>query len=115
MNMIQFDETGFGKGQYVDLKLSLKLAFEPTGVDLKKEPKKPTHTVYADTPHGFIDIGSLWTKIAQNGKNAGTLFHSMSLDDPSFPTMLHLKSWPTGEKGEYRLFWSRDTARDVAA
>lgn len=114
-NVMNIDtKEGFGRGNWSDLTNNLNLAFEPTGAD-PKDPKQPSHTVYAVVGERNIDIGSMWRNTVTQGPHTGQKYYSMELDDPSFQRELKLSTWPTGEADEWRLFWSRDKREQKAA
>lgn len=116
--IININKDGFGIGNYGDLSMSFKISLEPIQDDTARpvDGPNPTHNVYADVGGGPVLVGAAWTK---KGKKPNTRtyqknFYSLSLDDPSFPRVLHLHAFPTDDKEQFEIVWSRQQERNAA-
>jgi uncharacterized protein (DUF736 family) len=88
-----------GDGSFAGVIKTLNLNIKARLVVVEKESdKSPDLRALA----GPIEIGACWKKIA---KETGREYHSVKLDDPSFPAPIHASLVET-EDG-YALFWSR--------
>lgn len=86
------------------------LAFQAKGVRITSSPSTnpdaPSHRVFV----GRADIGGAWPKTAEK---SGRDYHSLRLDDPSFPAPIYANLVADAEnEGAYILIWSRPTAKN---
>ncbi|QCG95784.1 DUF736 domain-containing protein [Azospirillum sp. TSA2s] len=77
------------------LTLNIKARFVPVERDSEKSPD--LRVLY-----GGIEIGAGWRKAA---KETGRPYHSVKLDDPSFPAPIYASLVEVD--GAYALIWSR--------
>ncbi|MBA8908277.1 uncharacterized protein (DUF736 family) [Aminobacter ciceronei] len=71
----------------------------PAGGD---NEKGPDFRIFA----GATDFGAAWKKTSREGGD----YHSVKLDDPSFPAPIYASLVETDTEGEFSLIWSRRTA-----
>lgn len=91
--------TGF-KGSVKTLNLNVKtVEFVPAGGD---NDKAPDFRIFS----GATEFGAAWKKRSREGRD----FHSVKLDDPSFPAPIYASLVETDTAGEFALIWSRRAA-----
>ncbi|MGN8024337.1 DUF736 domain-containing protein [Phyllobacterium sp. 22229] len=89
------NDDGSFAGVIKTLNLNIKARFVPAE---KESDRSPDLRAFA----GTIEIGAGWKKIA---KETGRDYHSIRLDDPSFPAPIYA-SLVANDDG-YALIWSR--------
>ncbi len=89
------DDDGSFAGTIKTLTLNIKVRFVPVEKDNEKSPdlRRSANT---------IEIGAGWRKTA---KDTGRVYHSVKLDDPSFPGPIYASL--VEMDGGYALIWSR--------
>ncbi|WP_409371653.1 DUF736 domain-containing protein [Mesorhizobium huakuii] len=55
---------------------------------------------------GATEFGAAWKKTSREGRD----YHSVKLDDPSFPAPIYASLVETDTEGDFSLIWSRRTA-----
>ena len=55
---------------------------------------------------GATEFGAAWKKTSRDQRD----YHSVKLDDPSFPAPIYASLVETDTKGEFALIWSRRAA-----
>ena len=93
------NEDGIFQGSIKTLSLNTKVRFVPSPVT--DNDKAPDLRAYAGNG---IEFGAAWTKRTKDGARA---YHSVKLDDPSFPAPLYASLVEATETGTYNLVWSR--------
>ncbi|TPK60667.1 DUF736 domain-containing protein [Mesorhizobium sp. B2-4-15] len=96
-----FTSTAKGfKGSVKTLNLNVKAVdFVPAEGD---NEKGPDYRIFA----GATEFGAAWKKASREGRD----YHSVKLDDPSFPAPIYASLVETETQGEFSLIWSRRTA-----
>ena len=56
-------------------------------------------------PHN-TEFGAAWKKTSREGRD----YHSVKLDDPSFPAPIYASLVETDTEGDFSLIWSRRAA-----
>ncbi len=93
-------ESGFS-GSVKTLTLNVKsVKFVPVESD---NDKGPNFRVLA----GATEFGAAWKKTARETQRD---YHSVKLDDPSFPAPIYASLVETETEGEFALIWSRRAA-----
>ena len=93
-------ENGFA-GSVKTLTLNVKsVKFVPVESD---NEKGPNFRVLA----GATEFGAAWKKVARETQRE---YHSVKLDDPSFPAPIYASLVATDTEGEFALIWSRRAA-----
>lgn len=88
------------KGSVKTLNLNVKaVEFVPAEGD---NEKGPDFRIFA----GATEFGAAWKKTSREGRD----YHSVKLDDPSFPAPIYASLVETEAEGEFALIWSRRTA-----
>ncbi|MER8954366.1 DUF736 domain-containing protein [Mesorhizobium sp. M0833] len=64
--------------------------------------KGPDFRIFA----GATEFGAAWRKTSREGRD----YHSVKLDDPSFPAPIYASLVETDTGGEFSLIWSRRSA-----
>ncbi|RJT35001.1 DUF736 domain-containing protein [Mesorhizobium waimense] len=62
-------------------------------------------SVLCAAPHN-TEFGAAWKKTSREGRD----YHSVKLDDPSFPAPIYASLVETETQGEFSLIWSRRAA-----
>ena len=88
-------EDGSYTGAIKTLSLNIKARFRPT--ELSENEKAPNLRVMA----GNVEIGAAWQRTSKDN----TVYHSVKLDDPSFPAPIYANLFK-GETDD-SLVWSR--------
>jgi uncharacterized protein (DUF736 family) len=88
-------EDGTLTGTIRTLSLNVKARFVPT--EPSSNEKAPALRVFA----GPVEIGAAWKRTSKDN----TLYYSVKLDDPSFPTPIFANL--VEAEGGYTLVWSR--------
>ena len=88
-------EDGSYTGAIKSLSLNLKARFLPA--QLCENEKAPRLRVLA----GNVEIGAAWQRTSKDN----TVYHSVKLDDPSFPAPIYANLVAVDD--EYALVWSR--------
>jgi uncharacterized protein (DUF736 family) len=88
-------EDGSYTGTIKTLSLNIKARFLPA--ELSENEKAPSLRVMA----GNVEIGAAWQRTSKDN----TVYHSVKLDDPSFPAPIYA-NLATVDEG-YALVWSR--------
>ncbi len=88
-------EDGTLTGTIRTLSLNVKARFVPT--EPSANEKAPALRVFA----GPVEIGAAWKRTSKEN----TLYYSVKLDDPSFPTPIFANL--VEAEGGYTLVWSR--------
>ena len=122
INRLMIDQnTGMGQGNFRSMALNLDFMMEPNpDFKVTEADRSPSHFVYLKSPHGPVDAGAAWIKTAQEGKNRGQKFFSISIDDPSFDQALSFYAFQEGqpkskdEPAEYEVKWRRARSREAA-
>lgn len=124
MNTLTFNEdfkSAYGKFASLDFALDLELQAIDANWDGGKMPEatangagRPAYDVFGVGRAGPAKIGAAWVKPIKRGDSAGQKMISLSLDDPSFPTALHLSAFPGRAKGEFDVKWERPRRADNA-
>jgi len=96
-----FSRTAKGfKGSVKTLNLNVKAVdFVPAEGD---NEKGPDYRIFA----GATEFGAAWKKTSREGRD----YHSVKLDDPSFPAPIYASLVETETEGEFSLIWSRRAA-----
>ncbi|MER9431515.1 DUF736 domain-containing protein [Mesorhizobium sp. M0408] len=96
-----FSRTANGfSGSVKTLNLNVKtVSFTPVDGD---NEKGPDFRIFA----GATEFGAAWKKTSREGRD----YHSVKLDDPSFPAPIYASLVETDTDGEFSLIWSRRTA-----
>ena len=96
-----FSSTAKGfKGSVKTLNLNVKTVdFVPAEGD---NEKGPDYRIFA----GATEFGAAWKKTSREGRG----YHSVKLDDPSFPAPIYASLVETDTEGEFSLIWSRRAA-----
>ena len=96
-----FTSTAKGfKGSVKTLNLNVKTVdFVPAEGD---NEKGPDYRIFA----GGTEFGAAWKKTSREGRD----YHSVKLDDPSFPAPIYASLVETETQGEFSLIWSRRVA-----
>ncbi|MBZ9777110.1 DUF736 domain-containing protein [Mesorhizobium sp. CO1-1-8] len=96
-----FTSTAKGfKGSVKTLNLNVKAVdFVPAEGD---NEKGPDYRIFA----GATEFGAAWKKTSREGRD----YHSVKLDDPSFPAPIYSSLVETETQGEFSLIWSRRAA-----
>ncbi|WP_027168847.1 DUF736 domain-containing protein [Mesorhizobium sp. WSM3224] len=96
-----FSRTAKGfKGSVQTLNLNVKAVdFVPAEGD---NEKGPDFRIFA----GATEFGAAWKKTSREGRD----YHSVKLDDPSFPAPIFASLVETETAGEFSLIWSRRAA-----
>ncbi|MER9470856.1 DUF736 domain-containing protein [Mesorhizobium sp. M0482] len=96
-----FSRTANGfSGSVKTLNLNVKTVnFSPADGD---NEKGPDFHIFA----GAIEFGAAWKKTSRERRD----YHSVKLDDPSFPAPIYASLVETDTEGEFSLIWSRRTA-----
>ncbi len=93
------NEDGIFQGSIKTLSLNTKVRFVPApGTDNDKAPDLRAY------PGNGIEFGAAWTKRTKDGARA---YHSVKLDDPSFPAPIYASLVEATEPNSYNLVWSR--------
>lgn len=88
------------KGSVKTLNLNVKtVEFIPAEGDSEKGPD---FRIFA----GATEFGAAWKKRSREGRD----YHSVKLDDPSFPAPIYASLVETDTAGEFALIWSRRAA-----
>lgn len=88
------------KGSVKSLNLNVKaVEFVPAEGDNEKGPDY--RVIAAGT-----EFGAAWKKTSREGRD----YHSVKLDDPSFPAPIYASLVETETAGEFVLIWSRRAA-----
>lgn len=89
------------KGSVKTLTLNVKtVEFLPAEGD---NEKGPDFRIFAGAT---IEFGAAWKKRSREGRD----YHSVKLDDPSFPAPIYASLVETDTAGEFALIWSRRIA-----
>ncbi len=80
--------------------LNTKARFVPTGAT--ERDKAPDLRAYAGS-NGIV-FGAAWTKSTKDGAR---VYHSVKLDDPSFPNPIYASLVETADANTFSLVWSR--------
>ncbi|HRN83176.1 MAG TPA: DUF736 domain-containing protein [Hyphomicrobium sp.] len=92
-------DNGFA-GSVKTLTLNVKsVKFVPVESD---NEKGPTFRILA----GATEFGAAWKKTSRDLRD----YHSVKLDDPSFPAPIYASLVATDTEGEFALIWSRRAA-----
>ena len=92
--------TGF-KGSLKTLNLNVKtVEFVPAEGDNEKAPD------FRILAGAAVEFGAAWKKRSREGRD----YHSVKLDDPSFPAPIYASLVETDTAGEFALIWSRRAA-----
>ncbi len=81
-------------GRFKTLKIDLPLEMIPTG----KNGDQPAYEVYS----GGVRIGAAWEK---STRDAGQIFYSLSIDDPSFDNPINLSAFQS--QSGWDIVWRR--------
>ena len=92
------NQDGTFQGSIRTLTLNTKVSFVPTGV--AESDKAPDLRAYAG--NNGIEFGAAWTKRTKDGAR---VYHSVKLDDPSFPNPIYANLVETADT--FALVWSR--------
>jgi uncharacterized protein (DUF736 family) len=90
---------GAFSGTIKTLTLAIKARFIPVE---KKSDKTPDLRVVVGAPHN-IEIGAGWLKTSRDGRD----YHTVTLDDPSFPAPIYANLVEDRDGDSYSLIWSR--------
>ena len=93
------NEDGIFQGSIKTLSLNTKVRFVPSPAS--DSEKAPDLRAYAGNG---IEFGAAWTKRTKDGART---YHSVKLDDPSFPAPIYASLVEGTESGAYNLVWSR--------
>ena len=88
-------DDGILSGTIRTLSLNVKARFVPA--EPSSNEKAPALRVFA----GTVEIGAAWKRTSKDN----TVYHSVKLDDPSFPTPIFANLVEV--EGGYALVWSR--------
>ncbi|WP_237480291.1 DUF736 domain-containing protein [Lichenibacterium dinghuense] len=94
------NQDGTFQGSIRTLTLNTKVRFVPTGV--AESDKAPDLRAYAG--NNGIEFGAAWTKRTKDGAR---VYHSVKLDDPSFPNPIYASLVETADANTFSLVWSR--------
>ena len=94
------NDDGIFQGSIKTLSLNTKVRFVPAPAS--DSEKAPDLRAYAG--NNGIEFGAAWTKRTKDGARA---YHSVKLDDPSFPAPIYASLVEASEPGTYSLVWSR--------
>jgi len=94
------NEDGIFQGSIKTLSLNTKVRFVPAPAS--DSVKAPDLRAYAG--NNGIEFGAAWTKRTKDGARA---YHSVKLDDPSFPAPIYASLVEATEPNTYSLVWSR--------
>ena len=92
------NEDGIFQGSIKTLSLNTKVRFVPSPTDSEKAPD-----LRAYAGNG-IEFGAAWTKRTKDGART---YHSVKLDDPSFPAPIYASLVEGAEADTFSLVWSR--------
>ena len=92
------NEDGTFQGSIKTLSLNTKVRFVPATPDSEKAPDL---RAYAGSG---IEFGAAWTKRTKDGART---YHSVKLDDPSFPAPIYASLVEVAEPDTFSLVWSR--------
>ena len=92
------NEDGIFQGSIKTLSLNTKVRFVPATPDSEKAPD-----LRAYAGNG-IEFGAAWTKRTKDGLRT---YHSVKLDDPSFPAPIYASLVEAAEPDTFSLVWSR--------
>ena len=87
-------------GSVKTLTLNVKAKFVATE---KENEKAPDYRIFA----GATEFGAAWKKTTRDTQCD---YHSVKLDDPSFPAPIYASLVETDTEGEFALIWSRRAA-----
>ncbi len=90
-------EDGSYTGAVKTLSLNIQARFLPA--ELSGNEKAPNLRVMA----GNVEIGAAWQRTSRDN----TVYHSVKLDDPSFPAPLYATLVKVDGDDAFTLFWSR--------
>ena len=93
------NEDGIFQGSIKTLSLNTKVRFVPAPAT--DSEKAPDLRAYAGNG---IEFGAAWTKRTKDGART---YHSVKLDDPSFPAPIYASLIEASEPGSFTLVWSR--------
>lgn len=91
-------EDGTFQGSIRTLSLNTKVRFVPATPDSEKAPD-----LRAYAGNG-IEFGAAWTKRTKDGLRT---YHSVKLDESSFPAPIYASLVEVSEAGSFSLVWSR--------
>jgi uncharacterized protein (DUF736 family) len=95
-------EDGTLNGFIKTLQLNTKAKFVPNESDSEDAPDFRTFAA------GSIEIGAAWKKLSRDERP----YHSVKLDDPSFPAPIYATLYEDDEKpGQFNLIWTRQKAK----
>ncbi len=93
------NEDGTFQGSIKTLSLNTKVRFVPSPTT--DSEKAPDLRAYAGSG---IEFGAAWTKRTKDGTRT---YHSVKLDDPSFPAPIYASLVEAAEPDTFSLVWSR--------
>ena len=93
------NEDGIFQGSIKTLSLNTKVRFVPSPTT--DSEKAPDLRAYAGSG---IEFGAAWTKRTKDGART---YHSVKLDDPSFPAPIYASLVEAAEPDTFSLVWSR--------
>lgn len=96
--------------------IAMSLTVRLEKINGERRINDPAYRVLTPTRSGrSLQIGSAWEKVVRRGDNAGVVFLSITLDDPSFAQSLNVAAFLEPDGKSWAINWRRRQTKPNAS